>query len=103
MAHTIPVDAAGFPVFVKVDTPDSLDYAINLTAWLAGDMLTSHTMAVESGMTVDSSIIAGDDIRAFVSGGTAGSSYLLDFQFTTAGGVGDARSIRINVVQRRGV
>ncbi len=102
MTAGVVVDSDGYPTFKKVAAA-VIDYAVDFTAYLNGDTLATKTVTAESGLTVDSSAISGDDIRAFVSGGTAGTTYSLYFGFTTAAGITDERTVKIAVVEHRGI
>lgn len=78
-----------------------LDYAIDLAAWLAdvGDTLQSLTV-VGDGVTVDSSMISGTKVVAWISGGTEGETASVTFRFTTAAGRTDDRTIYLKIERR---
>ena len=66
-----------------------LDYAIDLTQWLAsGDYAISYTTTGDAGITIDSTLItdAGKGIRVWLSGGTSGVKYKIQVLFTTDAG-----------------
>ena len=66
-----------------------LDYAIDLTQWLAsGDYAVSQVTTAAAGITVDSTLIlnSGREIRVWLSGGTSGQRYKIQVHFTTADG-----------------
>lgn len=79
-----------------------LDYIFDWSAWLAGDTISTQTLTVDTGITIDSSEIGGGNttVTAWVSGGTAGKSYRVTSRVTTAGGRTDERSIVILVRDR---
>lgn len=66
-----------------------LDYAIDLTQWLAsGDYAVSQVTTAAAGITVDSTLIlnSGREIRVWLSGGTSGQRYKIQVLFTTTDG-----------------
>lgn len=82
---------------------DILDYPFNWgTNWLAEivDTITSHTITPEAGITCDSSSVVGDTVVAWISGGTAGTTYRVTCQIVTAGGRTFQQSIYIKIKER---
>lgn len=80
-----------------------LDYGCDFEEWLAedGDTIAAHSVSVSpSGLTIDSSNHTDTKAIAWVSGGTLGSDYVLDFHITTASGREDSRQIEILVRDR---
>ena len=79
--------------------PDSvLDYVMDYTDWLpTGDTIDSHTVTVDSGITLDSSSNTTTAVTAWLSGGTAGNVYSITYQAVTSGGRTIDRTIRIKV------
>ena len=94
-----------------------LDYAFDWTGWLAaGETITSHTVTVPTGLTLDSSMVSDfviaaevpeDEVTipnslviAWISGGTAGTTYRVECLITTSAGRTDERSLWITVQER---
>lgn len=84
--------------FVK-DPNASLDYEWDWAAWLDGDTIASHTV-VATGLTVVSSTASTTAVVAWLSGGTAGATYVATCHIATAAGRQDDRSITIRVENR---
>lgn len=73
-----------------------LDYVVDWTDWLdSGDTISSKTVTVPSGVTLTSSSIAGSTVVAWISGGTAGTDYLITVHITTAASRQDDRSFTL--------
>lgn len=97
--------------FIK-DPDATLDYKFDWAAstngsgdsdWLAsGETIDSHTVTVESGLTKDSDSATDDDtsVTVWLSGGSAGETYLVGCEITTSSGRTDERSIVIAVEER---
>ena len=94
-----------------------LDYVFDWTEWLAAaETITSHTVTVPSGLTLDSSMVSDfviaaevpeDEVTipnslviAWISGGTAGTTYRVECLITTSAGRTDERSLWITVQER---
>ena len=95
------------PTYIK--DPDAvIDYVFDWNGpapkgpWLStGDSVSSHTITVQSGLTLDSSEEYEDDaIRVWLSGGTAGEEYTVACRVVTAQGRTDERTITVKVRQR---
>lgn len=82
--------------FVK-DPSDRLDYQIDWTAWLDGDTISASAWTVPSGLTQYSAANSTTVATIWLTGGTAGSEYLVTNQITTAGGRIKQRGLRIIV------
>lgn len=67
---------------------DLIDYDIDYRDWLAdrADTIASHTVEVDPGLTLDSSLEIAGVIKVFVGGGTDGVTYKVTCTVTTAGG-----------------
>lgn len=67
---------------------DVLDYDVDYTDFLNGeDTLSTKTVTVSpTGLTVDSSVIAGDRVKVWLSGGTNGITYKVTVTATTTDG-----------------
>jgi|AMWB02.1.fsa_nt_gi hypothetical protein len=86
-----------------VKDPDAvLDYVFNWATWLAGisDTISSHTVTVPAGITLGSSSIVGSTVVAWISGGTAATTYQVTCHIVTAAGREDDRSIYIVIGER---
>ena len=80
-----------------------LDYGRDFSEWLEenGDTINGHSVSVSpSGLTIDSTSHSATAVIAWVSGGTVGAEYTLDFQITTTGGRKDSRQLVILVQDR---
>jgi hypothetical protein len=81
--------------------PDAVkDYAWDWSAWLpSGDAIASYTVEADSGLTVDSTTRTGAVVTAWVSGGTAGTTYGVRCTITTTNSPArvDIREMRIEV------
>ena len=84
----------------KKDPSAVLDYVWDWTAWLEGDVISSHTVTPADGITVNSSSSTGAAVTVWVSGGTAGQRYLVTCRIVTTGGRTDERTILFVVTQR---
>lgn len=88
-------------MFTKEKDPQAvLPYSINWTTWLGGETITASTWTVAEGITKDSDSFSGTVAIIWLSGGTAGTDYLVTNHVTTDGGREDDRSILILVRQR---
>lgn len=76
--------------FDEPKDPDStVDYTFDWSTWLpTGDTISDHTITPQSGITVDSSeaINSSTMIQVWLSGGTAGNTYSINCEVTTADG-----------------
>lgn len=92
------------PLREFVKDPDAvLDYAIDFSAWLvAGDSISTATWAIDvapdADLAIDSSSIVGGVPTVWLSGGTAGETYVVRCRIVTSDSRTDDRSI---VVQMR--
>ena len=71
--------------------------------WLdTSETISSHTITAETGITVDSSELADTNtsVIAWLSGGTAGTTYDVSCEIVTSAGRTDERTITISVVER---
>lgn len=103
------------PLFPK-DPSAALDFGFDLsppaasllTPWLAvGEQVTSLTVTPDAGLNVlqqnisaNASGVAAAQVTAWLSGGVAGTTYNVRYQFTTNLGRTDSRSLQIQVAQR---
>ena len=87
----------------RKDPDATLDYVWDWTDWLQeGEGISSHTVEVPDGITLDETSADGEKVKAWLSGGTAGETYTVTCRITTNSTPArtDDRSIRLWVVQR---
>ncbi len=78
-----------------------LDYVFDWTEWLAAaETITSHTVTVPTGLTLESSTAASGIVTAWISGGTVGTTYRVECLIVTTAGRTDERSLWITVQER---
>ena len=78
-----------------------LDYAFDWNAWLAsGETINSHVVTVPTGLTNDSDSESGGIVTVWLSGGTAGTSYIVACKIVTGDGRTEERSITVRVRER---
>lgn len=82
-----------------------LDYGIRWTDWLvSGDSISTSTWAIDvapdASLTIDSSSIVDGVPTVWLSGGTAGETYVVRNRVVTADSRTDDRSIVIHVRAR---
>lgn len=79
--------------FIK--DPDAvLDYSIDWSSWLAdGETITASTWVVPDGITKDSDSFSDTATVIWLSGGTAGTTYLIPNHITTSDGREDDRTL----------
>lgn len=82
--------------------PDAvLDWRWDWTDWLAdGEAISSSLMTVSAGLVLDSSGFSPTSTTAWLSGGTAGSTYSVANRISTSQGRTDERTITIRVTSR---
>jgi hypothetical protein len=77
-----------------------LDYAIDWTRWLAGDTIATSEWLLPVGLTKMADTKTASSSTVWLSGGTAGQSYIVTNRITTAGGRTEDRSFTIRVEER---
>jgi hypothetical protein len=77
-----------------------LDYSIDWTRWLAGDQIAASEWIIPSGITKAADSKTATSATAWLSGGTAGQSYIVTNRITTAAGRTEDRSFTIRVEER---
>ncbi|CAL8476381.1 hypothetical protein [Caballeronia sp. S22] len=88
------------PSFIK-DPQAVLDFNWDWSAWLGqSETIVDKTVTPAAGITVDSSSISGKVVAAWISGGTAGTAYVVACTITTSAGRTETRRLQI-VVQLR--
>lgn len=83
------------------DPGATLDYKVDWTDWLGdSETISSATVTVPAGITLDTQTNTTTAQTAWLSGGTAGVSYDVVYQVTTNQSRTDQRTIRVNVEDR---
>jgi hypothetical protein len=78
-----------------------LDYVFDWSRWLAdSETITTSTITVSSGITLDSSSNTTTTATAWISGGTVGRPYTVTDRIVTNQGRTDDRTITIRVTNR---
>ena len=77
-----------------------LDYSIDWTRWLAGDQIATSEWIVASGLTKMADSKTATSATVWLTGGTAGQSYIVTNRITTAAGRTEDRSFTIRVEER---
>lgn len=72
-----------------------LDYAVDWSDWLGADTIASATWTVPTGLTKASQAETTTKSTAWISGGTAGTTYSVECRITTVGGRTDERTITL--------
>ena len=82
--------------------PDAvLDYVFDWSDWLAdGETISSKVITVPTGMTLESDAESGALVTVWLSGGTAGTNYIVACKIVTSLARTDERSIRILTADR---
>lgn len=68
------------------DPNDVLDYTINWSTWLGADTIASSTWTVPTGLTAGVTSNSTTATTIWLSGGTAGVTYLVTNKIVTAAG-----------------
>lgn len=77
-----------------------LDYSIDWTRWLAGDQIAASEWIIPSGLTKMADSKTSTSATVWLSGGTAGQSYIVTNRIATAAGRTEDRSFTIRVEER---
>jgi hypothetical protein len=90
------------PVSNMMKDPDAvLDYAFDWSSWLeGGEVISNHTITVDTGITKDSDSESSGVVTAWLSGGTHGSDYIVACKIITSLSRTDERSINIRCRER---
>jgi hypothetical protein len=81
--------------------PDAvLDYVWDWSQWLDGDIILSHNVFAQGGLTVNNTEKVGGTIKAWIKDGIEGIQYWVTCRVTTVGGRTDDRTIQILVRSR---
>jgi hypothetical protein len=88
--------------YIEKDPYAVLDYSLDWTNWMpSGDTITSISVTADSGITIDSTTNTDFIATAYISGGTAGTIYNIEFKIVTTNGLQDSRNFRIKVIERQ--
>ena len=82
---------------IEKDPDKVCDWPFDWTDWLAGDTITSRVVTVETGLTLDSSVLATPLVTVWLSGGTPGQTYDVACKITTGGGRTEERTVRVKI------
>jgi hypothetical protein len=89
------------PSTFRHDPEAVLDYSTSWSSWLDdGETISSYTVTVPAGLTLASDSEDAGVVTAWISGGTAGENYRVEYKITTSAGRTDERSITISVRER---
>ena len=84
-------------VFIK-QPAEKLDYDFDYSEWLdSSDDIASVDVSADTGITVESNSIVGQRVKAYLSGGTHGSTYKVECTVTTDAGRIKQDEIKIKV------
>jgi hypothetical protein len=86
---------ADFPTFVK-DPDAKKRYRWNWAKWLDGDVIVSHTIKPQAGITVSDDSHTDTAVTVMVSGGTAYRTYEITCHIVTVGGEEEDNTIVID-------
>ena len=88
--------------YIEKDPYAVLDYSLDWTNWMpSGDTITSISVTADTGITIDSTTNTDYIATAYISGGTAGTIYNIEFKIVTTNGLQDSRNFRIKVIERQ--
>lgn len=65
---------------------ENLDYQIDWSLWLGTDTINTSTWTIDSGLTKGLDLVASNMTTVWLSGGVAGSTYVITNAITTFGG-----------------
>jgi len=83
------------------DPSDILDYFFDWSGWLnSQDTIKSVTLTVTDGIDIDSYEFTDSMVTLWLSGGTAGNSYIVTCKIVTNNGKTCERSAKIKVSER---
>lgn len=104
---TFEHDGTSIPTAPPKDPDSVMDYGGTFTTWLASgetissiivlinDQVASNGTAID-GLTVDSREFTDDSAKAWLSGGTLGTQYMLTIRIATSEGRTEDRTMIIN-------
>jgi len=95
-------------VYIEKDPYAVLDYSLDWTDWMPSNevidtiSITAESIAGDANpLTIDSTTNTDYIATAFVSGGTAGKIYNVEYKIVTDQNKQDSRNIRIKVLERQ--
>lgn len=95
-------------VYIEKDPYSVLDYTLDWTNWMPdGDTISSASVSIEtisgdsSPLTLDSTTTTTVLVTGFISSGTAGNIYNIEYRIITTNGLRDSRNFRIKVLERQ--
>lgn len=92
---------AATPIVIFIKDPNAvLDYALDWTKWLEGDVLSTGTWTIDAGPTIQSQNVANGIVTMWLSGGVDGTTYAALCRVVTVGGRTEDRTIHIQVRER---
>ncbi len=86
-------------IFEK-DPSDVLDYSIKWRKFLESDTISTSTWVLESGITKDSDTNDATSATIWISGGSAGSKYIVTNRIVTSGGRTKDKSFTLKVEEQ---
>lgn len=93
----VPADGSVGRSFSQ-DPADVLDYTWNWATWLGDDTIASFLISASSGITVGQTAASDTAVTAWLSGGTAETSYTITCRITTA--LGRTKDVTITIFVR---
>jgi hypothetical protein len=101
MAETYDLSDPDTPTIVK-EVQGKLDYSIDISKWLAEvtDTIASFTVDAQSPLVASNLSHADGVMTAWIDGGVFGMFRKVTFNFITAGGRKDSRSIFLKIRHR---
>ena len=94
--------------YIEKDPYAVLDYSLDWTNWMpAGETINTVTVTAETitgdsaPLTINSTTNTDYVVTAFISGGTAGNIYNIEYKIVTDNNKQDSRNFRIKVVERQ--
>jgi hypothetical protein len=103
MIDTFITSASGKQTILK--SPIAvLDYPFNWSDWLTplSDTILSHQVSADaaSGLTVEDSVVSGQNVIVWLSGGVSGQTGSVTCRVTTVGGRTDQRTFYVKLKDR---
>jgi hypothetical protein len=93
--------AGSSPIVTFQKDPNAvLDYTLDWSDWLGDDTIVNSTWIVPVGIANGGAVYSSTTTTIWLSGGTAGISYSIYNQITTAGGRTEKRTFKVNALDR---
>jgi hypothetical protein len=77
-----------------------LDYTVDWTRWLNGDIIATSSWTVPAGLTAVSDTHTTKAATVWLSGGAVGETYTITNRITTTGGRTEDRSFDVKIAER---